>query len=225
MFEQSQAVGGQWNVGAAHSGVWRGMRTNTSKTLTTFSDFPPPDDWAVFPRAEQVQAYHAAYAERFGEELAGQRVVVLGNSISGLELASDLAIDDSITVYSAFRKPRYVLPRVAAGIPTDWRFFTRVAAYLPLVLPPEAVAAGMKESVVAVAGHPSQYGAPSPHENIFVANISLCQHWLASVAEGRLQVRPNIVRVDGNVVSFADGSSAEVDTIICATCLANKLIA
>jgi dimethylaniline monooxygenase (N-oxide forming) len=292
VFEQSRAVGGQWNIGAPHSGVWPGMRANTSKFLSAFSDFPPPDDWTMFARAEQLQAYYAAYADRFGvtptirfgarvanveqvdggyrlswtdasgshssrfdgvvvasgryntpstpdveglgtftgrggvhhsfdyagrDELAGQRVVVLGNSISGLELASDLAVDDSITVYSAFRKPRYIIPRVALGVPSDCRFLTRINAYLPLALPMDAVAAGFKQAVLEAAGHPSQYGAPAPHDNIFVADLSMCQDWLSHVAHGRLQVKPNVVRVDGRSVHFEDGTSAEADTFICAT--------
>lgn len=42
VFEQADGVGGQWYGPSAHSGVWPGMRANTSKTLDAFSDFPPP---------------------------------------------------------------------------------------------------------------------------------------------------------------------------------------
>ena len=34
IFEQGDSVGGQWSGGAAHSGVWPSMRTNTSRLMT-----------------------------------------------------------------------------------------------------------------------------------------------------------------------------------------------
>ena len=135
---------------------------------------------------EVVHSFHYRGRDAF----RGKRVVVLGNSVSGTEIASDLAIDDSIRVTASLRKPRYVIPRVSRGVPSDWRFFTRFSAYLPMALPTEAVADGLKRLVLDVSGHPSQYGAPAPHENILVAQITLCQHWLAYVAEGRIRCRP-----------------------------------
>ena len=35
-------LGGQWDAGAPHSGMWPGMHTNTSRAMTAFSDFPAP---------------------------------------------------------------------------------------------------------------------------------------------------------------------------------------
>src|SRR3954454_19721468 len=68
VFEAGDALGGQWNTTAAHSGVWPGMRTNTSRAMTAFSDFPAPADFALHPRAEQIRDYLAAYARAFGVE-------------------------------------------------------------------------------------------------------------------------------------------------------------
>ena len=77
VFEASGALGGQWDTTAEHSGVWPGMRTNTSRTTTAFSDFPLGPGVATFPRAEQVQAYLHEYSEHFGvaqRVLTGARV-------------------------------------------------------------------------------------------------------------------------------------------------------
>jgi cation diffusion facilitator CzcD-associated flavoprotein CzcO len=287
IFEQADGVGGQWHAPSTHSGVWPGMRANTSKTLDTFSDFPPAESLPMFPRFEELRDYFRSYAKAFdldrtirlktpvrhlerndsgwrvvaddvgGEHFdgvvvasgrfnrphqpviegletftgevvhsfhyggrdafRGKRVVVLGNSVSGTEIASDLAVDHSIRVTASLRTPRYVIPRVAGGVPSDWRFFTRVSAYLPLALPAEAVADHLKRQVLDVSGHPTQYGAPAPHDNILVARITLCQHWLAYVAEGRIQCRPAIVGVRGRTVVFADGREEEADAIVTAT--------
>ena len=200
VLERGDDLGGQWNAGSPYSGVWPGMRTNTSRTTTAFSDFPLGPAVATFPRADQVHSYlreyaghfgvlerirtrarvtavdrdgedwsvrwsqdGAEYAERFAgvvvasgrfgaprfpatrglarlrtdgrvlhsfhyrgrDEFHGRRVLVYGNSISGVEIASDLAADNTIEVISACRRPRYVLQKVVRGIPTDWRWFNR----------------------------------------------------------------------------------------------------
>jgi cation diffusion facilitator CzcD-associated flavoprotein CzcO len=162
---------------------------------------------------EVVHSFHYHGRDAF----RGKRVVVLGSSVSGTEIASDLAIDDSIRVTASLRKPRYVIPRVSRGVPSDWRFFTRFSAYLAMALPMEAVADGLKRLVLDLSGHPSQYGAPAPHENILVAQITLCQNWLAYVAEGRIRCHPAIVGVRGRTVVFADGPEEEEDAIVAAT--------
>src|SRR4051794_24138427 len=66
VFEASGALGGQWQTTAAHSGVWPGMHTNTSRAMTVFSDFPAPADHPLHPAAEQIHAYLEAYARAFG---------------------------------------------------------------------------------------------------------------------------------------------------------------
>ena len=40
VFEAGDDLGGQWHASAAHNGVWPGMCTNTSRSMTAFSDFP-----------------------------------------------------------------------------------------------------------------------------------------------------------------------------------------
>jgi len=66
VFEASGAPGGQWRTTAAHSGVWPGMHTNTSRAMTAFSDFPAPPEHPLHPAADQILAYLEAYARAFG---------------------------------------------------------------------------------------------------------------------------------------------------------------
>lgn len=105
VFEATDDLGGQWNTRAAHSGVWPGMHTNTSRAMTAFSDFPAPADHPLHPAATQIQAYLRAYAEHFGvvdrirlhspvRRLAG------GWSIDGEPF------DGVIVASGRFRKPR-----------------------------------------------------------------------------------------------------------------------
>ena len=291
VLERADDLGGQWNAGSPYSGVWPGMRANTSRTTTAFSDFPLGPAVATFPRADQVHSYLREYAEHFGvlerirtgarvtavdrdgeewsvrwsqdgaehvdrvagvvaasgrfgaprfpatrglarlraegrvlhslhyrgrEEFHGRRVLVYGNSISGVEIASDLAADHTIEVISACRRPRYVLQKVVRGIPTDWRWFNRFFGLLGAALPPEQVAAGIREGVLAEAGDPARYGALAVDPQA-PPKLSMSQEYLAYVAEGRIAARGAVESIEGRTVRFADGAQAEVDAVICAT--------
>ncbi len=66
VFEASDDLGGQWYTTAAHSGIWPGMRTNTSRAMTAFSDHAAPPTHELHPRAEQIHEYLRSYAEEFG---------------------------------------------------------------------------------------------------------------------------------------------------------------
>src|SRR3712207_5926305 len=66
IYEAVDRLGGQWNAGGEQSGVWPGMRTNTSRVTTRFSDLDYPPETGAFPRNEEVLGYLQAYADRFG---------------------------------------------------------------------------------------------------------------------------------------------------------------
>jgi hypothetical protein len=51
LFDGAAGVGGQWRVGAPHSKVWPGMRANSSRVMTAFSDLPHRPGTAVYPAA------------------------------------------------------------------------------------------------------------------------------------------------------------------------------
>jgi len=147
----------------------------------------------------------------------GQRVLVAGCAISALEIASELAGGGAEEVVTTNRRQRYVLPKLSAGVPTDHLAFSRVNGLAAELLPPDAVAAGTRAFVVRCGGSPDQYGAPAPAADFAAAGITLAQHYLPLVAEGRITVRPWISGVEGQRVTFADGSSGEFDAIIFGT--------
>ena len=114
----------------------------------------------------------------------------------------------------AMRRQRYVLQKLLAGVPTDHVAFTRFAAQAGKVLPPEAIAAGMKQMILQSCGSPEQFGAPKPDDNVFAAGLTQSQNYLALVAEGRIRSRPWLEVVDGQTVHFADRSSEAFDAVI-----------
>jgi dimethylaniline monooxygenase (N-oxide forming) len=275
VFEASAAVGGQWQITAAHSGVWPGMHTNTSRAMTAFSDFPAPAEHPLHPAAEQIRAYLETYARRFGvidhirfgtpvgdvrpgwtvdgerfdavvvgsgrfrkprlprivdafrgevihafsypgaEPFRDRVTLVYGNGISGLEIASDLA--PHAPVVSAFRKPRYVIQKVVEGVSSDWQWYTQFGALERRLLPADEWSRRQRERIERIAGNPADFGAPAPSQDVRVAGVSLCQDYLAQVRDGSVVCRPEIASINGRTVSFTDGSTDTVDTIICAT--------
>ena len=292
VFEQSGGLGGQWNVHAEHSGVWPGMRANTSGAMTRFSELPAPESWPLFPRAEDVRAHLVSYAQHFDvaasvglgcrvlsvrrddggwtvesedvvdgtitvgrydavvacsgrfaapsmpqefagmhtpvrvvhagaydgrSSFAGRRGLVVGNSISGLEIAADLAVDESITVISSARRGRWIIPKLERGVPADQEWFTAFAALLGRTLAPDELAGGLRAALLAAAGDPADVGGLAPDPDLLATGLSQCQAYLPLVAEGRIDVRPGIDGVTGDVVRFADGSSCAVDAVILCT--------
>ena len=275
VFEASDDLGGQWNTSAAHSGIWPGMRTNTSRAMTAFSDYPAPPSYDLHPFAEQIHDYLRSYSDAFGvtgrirfntrvndlrpawlvdgepfdavivasgrfrapvvppglagftgellhafdypgaENFRDRRVLVLGNGVSGHEIASDIA---AVTdVVSAYRKPRYVLQKNVAGVSSDWQWYTHLGALRRAAMPPSSYGAMVRERVLRVAGNPADFGAPEPDTDFLVAGHSLCQDYLEQVRAGTITCRPSIVAASGDQVTFTDGSREGFDAIVCAT--------
>lgn len=275
VFEASSDLGGQWHSTAPHSGVWPGMQTNTSRSMTAFSDFPPPADVPLHPAAEQIHAYLREYAARFGvterirlktpvrrlargwdldrerfdavvvatgrfskpflppgvegfrgelihafdypgaEPYRDRRVLVYGNGISGLEVASDLA--PVASVVSAARTARYVIQKVVDGVPSDWQWYTAFGALERQHLPRAELSRKLRERLISFAGEPAAFGAPAPDDDPLVAGVSLCQDYLRQVGDGSIVCRPAVTAVEGDTVTFADGSCRTFDAIVCAT--------
>nr|WP_090342798.1 NAD(P)-binding domain-containing protein [Mycolicibacterium malmesburyense]CRL73394.1 putative flavin-containing monooxygenase [Mycolicibacterium malmesburyense] len=146
----------------------------------------------------------------------GKRVLVAGCAVSAMEIASELAQHGEHVVVTQ-RRQRYVLPKFAAGVPSDHRIFTRYGALADESLPAAEIDRQLKEIVVEAGGTPQQYGAPAPDASLSAAGITLSQHYLPLVAEGRIEVRPWMSSVAGRTVTFADGHAEQFDGILFGT--------
>jgi dimethylaniline monooxygenase (N-oxide forming) len=147
----------------------------------------------------------------------GLRVLVAGCAISALEIASDLAMLGAARIVSSFRRQRYVVQKLVAGVPSDALTFTRFAALTGEVTPKEIVSTTMQEYVLRTFGSPEQFGAFEPAGDFATVGRALSQHYLPLVAEGRIVVKPWIEKIAGQIVQFADGSSDEFDAIVFGT--------
>jgi dimethylaniline monooxygenase (N-oxide forming) len=159
----------------------------------------------------------STYHYREPDPYLGKRVLVAGGAISALEIASELAQLGAARVVVAQRRQRYVLPKFAAGVPSDSRIFTRYGTFANESLPAAEMDRQLKEIVIEAGGSPEQYGAPAPDPSLFAAGVTLAQPNLPQVAEGRIAVRPWITSVNGARVTFADGSADDFDGILFGT--------
>jgi thioredoxin reductase len=293
LFEQSSRLGGQWNQGAPHSGIWPTMVTNTSRVTTQFSDLPWPAGTPMFPHNRDLLAYLEKYAALFGitqrirlqhrvesvsqngesyavtyktpdrpaateqfpyvivasgrycapkapsipglesfsgpggvshtfhfrdaSQFRGQRVIIAGCSISAVEIAPELVFAGAARVISCFRRQRYVLQRIVAGMPIDVLAFNRFGVLAAERLPIEMVRSSFRDFILRTSGAPEAWGARKANEDPFVAGITQGQYYLPLIAEGRLVVKPWIRSIDGQQVTFEDGTIEETDAIIFGT--------
>lgn len=157
------------------------------------------------------------YQYRDAESLRGRRVLVGGGAISALEIASDLAMAGAASVTVTVRRQRYVLPKLAAGTPTDHIVFTRYHALAEEAFTAERVNQMYTDAALRLGGRPEHYGAPAARATVGEAGLTLCQHFLPLVAEGRIDVTPWMTAVDGQQVHFSDGRRGEFDAIVFGT--------
>src|SRR3954454_2302382 len=66
LFDRANAVGGQWSGDDRFSATWPGLRVNTSRIMTAFSDQRHPEGTAVYPTREEMGRYLSRYAATFG---------------------------------------------------------------------------------------------------------------------------------------------------------------
>lgn len=174
---------------------------------------PPVAGLDTFAGSESVIS---TYDFRDRARYRGKRMLVAGCAVSALEIAAELVRAGARVVVTQ-RRQRYVLPKFAAGVPSDHRIFTRYGVLAAEALPPTEIDRQLREIVVEAGGSPEQYGAPAPDPSLFAAGVTLSQDYLPLVAEGRISVRPWIASVAGDVVTFDDGHREAFDGVVFGT--------
>ncbi|WP_375001904.1 flavin-containing monooxygenase [Aeromicrobium sp. CTD01-1L150] len=175
---------------------------------------PPIPD---LDRFEGVGGLTHAFDYEGPQQFDGMRVIVCGGSISALEIAGDLAMGRAREVHLAQRRQRFVMPKMVTGTPIESFVFTRAEAQALVGASAESVRAATTDRVLHLAGNPRDYGAPEPHPDVALAGIAGSPHYLNLVAEDRLSIHPWIRAVEGDTITFTDGTQAGVDAIVAAT--------
>jgi hypothetical protein len=158
-----------------------------------------------------------AYDYKQPERYRGQRVLVVGGSISALEISSDLVQLGAAQVITAYQRQRYVHQQLIAGMPADHVLINRYRALAEESFPYDVTSRGFRDFIVRTCGSPEQFGARQPSADIGEAIVTMSQTFLPLVAQGRIEIKPWLQAIDGRTVHFTDGSRQEVDAIIFGT--------
>lgn len=143
----------------------------------------------------------------------GRRVLVLGAGQSALDIAAETSFVAERTLISC-RQGHHLFPARVLGLPVDY-LDSALVSRLPL-----PVVRRLFEVSLAVTGAKPDYGdLPLPdfpmmeHRWPVIVNPNIKR----ALAEKSFEVRPDITRLEGEHVIFADGSREAVDAIVFAT--------
>ena len=287
LFERTDRTGGIWAVRAhGADGAYRSVRLQSSKYTALFSDFPAPEEMAVFPGVDELEAYFQSYAASFdlapafrlsttvrdvrpdgggwrirygtagGEDeeafdavalcpglfsvptipdipgrgsfrgrvlhstayiepsaFAGQRVLVVGNGVSGMDIAAEIS-DVARSTCLAMRTRQWVIPRMVGFVPNDCSL-SPLRRMLMRTQSTQQIVAGWRDAMPSFMSAYERSGLmpDGPIEGLLNVNDRLIE--LADM--GRVGVKPEVQAFQGDAVAFSDGSREAYDAVIFCT--------
>lgn len=151
---------------------------------------------------------HSAEYKR-PEAFAGQRVLVVGCGNSGADIAVD-AVRHARSVDLSVRRGYYFLPKFVKGRPID-----TLGGMIKL---PRRLKQAVDALIIRlVIGKPSDYGLPDPDYRLYESHPVMNSLVLHHLGHGDIRARGDITGVEGDEVTFTDGSRGSYDIILQAT--------
>jgi dimethylaniline monooxygenase (N-oxide forming) len=143
------------------------------------------------------------------EQLRGRDVVVLGMGNSAMDIAVDASYAANSTVLAA-RRGAHVIPKYLLGRPVDQ---IGGSTRIPFAVRRKLFEALMRTTV----GDMERYGLPKPDHRFGDAHPTISGRILDRLVHGAITAKPNIARLEGDRVHFADGTSVHADLVIYCT--------
>ena len=209
VLDVKQAGDGQWTV------VSRGPEGEASETFDAVMvanghHWSPRMPEPAFPGTFDGREMHSHSYESF-EGFENDRVLVVGIGNSAVDIACELS-RVSKKVFLSTRRSAHILPKYALGRPID-HYTSRRSAGTPV-----AVQRRLFQLILSLAhGNQASYGVPVPDHHILAAHPTISADLLNLVGHGKILMKPNVEHLDGDGVTFVDGSRETVDTVIWAT--------
>lgn len=145
-------------------------------------------------------------------QVRDKRVVVVGCGNSAADIVSD-AVHGRSKVFLSIRRGYWFVPKFIMGFPTGDVLST--VEMLPL---PRLIKRWLFQgSLWLLQGPPSRYRMPDPDYAIDQAHPTMTDEIPRLVAHGKLTVKPEIERFDGERVVFKDGTAEPIDIVVLAT--------
>jgi cation diffusion facilitator CzcD-associated flavoprotein CzcO len=207
-----RAAGGGWAVST------RGVDTGVEATEVYASVFvanghhwdprwpePPfPGEFA----GDVTHAHHYKTPEGY----EGKNVLVLGIGNSACDIAVETSRVSNQT-FLAMRRGAWVIPKYFGSTPSDELAPEWLARRLPLAL----LRRPFMKRIKAVNGAPEDFGLPTPDHKFGEAHPTISSDLYGRIGHGKVKVKPNIERLEGESVRFTDGSVEAVDKIVYCT--------
>jgi dimethylaniline monooxygenase (N-oxide forming) len=150
-----------------------------------------------------------AHDYRDSDLFAGKRALILGMGNSAMDIAVEASYVAERTFLAA-RRGAWILPKYMFGRPTDQM---PNDPRLPVKLRMKVFEALIRLHV----GRPEQYGLPKPDHPFGAAHPTVSGRIVDRLQHGTITPKPNIARLDGDEVEFADGSRERVDVVVYCT--------
>ncbi len=163
--------------------------------------FPGADSF----EGEQIHAHDYIEPSIF----AGKNVVVLGMG----NTAMDIAVESSYVAGNTFlaaRRGAWIIPKYLFGRPTDQLRTTRGSRSRSARRPSSS-------SSSSTSATSPNYGLPKPDHQFGEAHPTISGRILDRIPHGRVAPKPNIERLDGDHVEFADGTREQADVVVYCT--------
>lgn len=145
-------------------------------------------------------------------DYAGKRIVVLGFGNSACDIAVELS-RAAATTFLSVRRGVHVVPKQMMGIPIADIANSKWWSWLPFRVQRRFI----ELLLLMIRGRVTSYGIPEPDHRIFSAPITISDDLLSRIQHGAVTVKPRIDRFESSTVYFTDGTSEEVDAVICCT--------
>lgn len=164
-----------------------------------------------FPGEFANPAMHSS-EYREPEPMRGERVLVVGMGNSGCDIACEVS-RTAERVFLSTRRGAHVIPKYLFGKPLDRLAPAWMWRYLPFRAFQKIFAWSLRLS----RGRLRKYGLPEPDHRILEEHPTISGELLNLLGHGRIGIKPNVSRLAGDRVEFADGTSESIDRIIYAT--------
>jgi dimethylaniline monooxygenase (N-oxide forming) len=156
---------------------------------------------------EVTHAHH--YRDSAGYEDKNVLVLGIGNS------ACDIAVETSRVsskTFLAMRRGAWIVPKYIGSKPVD-----ELAGELVTRLPLRLQQFFLGRLLRWAQGDLTEFGLPEPDHRPGAAHPTVSSDLLPRIGHGRIEVKPNIARLEGDSVRFEDGSVERIDRIVYCT--------